>query len=296
MDEDTEGTLGNSEATSPFRFPDGSLKFIAGGADDDDENDDEKTDDGTDDSEDVTDSEDENDDIAQAVKAALDAEKERIRQELAEDFRKQREQEEEEETARREREDNESKLTNSFGDTVKEIRNNIKTIKIRDADNQIVDVTLDDNFLEETVFKPLQKYNQSGTEAQKVQVRRDLMKAASETIAEADRKDFRKRVANKEFDEVLKIHGETYAPSSDWAKNLIRKHEADLKAATEAAEARGFRKGQKAPPGSTTPGQTGATKGKVDLTTAGGLARALNNGDITNEKFVELWGKVTGKI
>lgn len=297
---DTEGTRLSSEGTSPFRFPDGSLKLIAGGAEDDeeededtDEEDEETTDDNNED-----DDEEEDDELAEAVNKRLAAEKAKWEEEGKREYERLRDEDSKRDKAKKDREDHETKLKTAFGDTVKDIRTKIKSFKIRAEDGQIMDVNLSDEFLEENLFKPLNVYNQSGLEAAGLQIKQELAHSALESLPDKAREEFEKNAEDKEWDEWLKLYGESYAPESSWYKAFKKQHDLELEAVKEAEYLRGFKKGQKSPAGSAPPSakSKGGKKESVDKTTITGITKAKAAGLIDDKEFVTLWKKITNKF
>lgn len=236
------------------------------------------------------DEETEDDPVAEAVRTAVEAQREAIRREAREEAERQYQERLEEDRRQQQTAVQNSRLMNAFGDTVKEIRNGLKKIKVRDAEGKDLDIELDDNFLEEKVIRPLNSFNLTGQQAASMAYGQRLLENALKTIPEAEQEAFIKKAHNKPLDEWLATLAETYAPHSSWAKTLQKDHEA----AVAAAEARGVEKGRRSPAGSPKVGESKpGGKSKVDLTTASGLSKALANGDITQDKFRELWPKVT---
>ena len=240
----------------------------------------------TEDEEDVT-AEGKEDPTSAAIKAALEAERETISQEVSEKLRIDFARQADEERQSREAEEQAEALFNSFGSTVREVRANLKNVKFFDSDGQ--ERTLSDEALEELVVKPLVRYNQTGERAASLKVLSALANAARETLPETVRDDFNKRASGKPIDKWLDEYAELKAGETQWAKKTLKEQDAAIK----AAEARGFKKGQSTTPSS--PGVEGEKplpKGTVDYTSATSLARAYNEGRIDHETFLKHWKKI----
>jgi hypothetical protein len=100
-------------------------------------------DDVTDDEED----EEEDDPVKDAIAKAIEKARLEWEQDGQKRFDDERQKAERTSKARKEREAHETNLKNSFGDTVKEIRGKIKTLKIRGENGNLMDVNLSDEFL-----------------------------------------------------------------------------------------------------------------------------------------------------
>lgn len=222
-----------------------------------------------------------------AIKAALEAEKERLTQDVTQQLRNDFERQAAEERQSREADEQAEALLNSFGSTVREVRQNLKNVKFFDEEGN--ERVLSDDALEELVIKPLAKYNQTGERAASLKVLTALAGAAKNTLPESVREEFTKRATNKPIDRWLEEYADMKAAETPWGKKAIKEQEAAIK----AAEARGFKKGQSSPP--TSPGVTGEKappKGTVDYSSASSLAKAYNEGQIDHETFLKHWKKL----
>ena len=177
-------------------------------------------------------------------------------------------------------------LLSSFGDTVKEIRANVKQLRFFNAEGDETEIP--DSILEEHIVKPLQRYNQYGVQAASAQVLTALGQAALDSLPEDAKAEFSKRARGKPVGEWLIHYAEALAPHTGWSKSKA----AELEAAVKVAEARGFKRGKATPAGQPSgeesAGTGGTPKGSVDLKTQSGIARALHNGDIDTAKYLAL--------
>lgn len=262
---------------------------------DDEDEEDINTPDDTDDDDERLQSEDDDDEdpIAKAVQLGIEAERERIRQETEQELSHQYEERQRLEQEEQEKYQAQQRLLDSFGETVKEIRSGIKKIRIRDQSGNPIDVELDDDLIQEKIIKPLNSFNQNGLKAANLELSQNLGRAAIEALPDAARDDFIRNGSNKPLNDWISTFGESYAPHSSYAKSLEKRHKAEI----DAAEARGRARAKNQPVGQPrTRESQSAAKPKTDLTTSSGLARALANGDISQDKFRELWGKVSSGI
>jgi hypothetical protein len=233
---------------------------------------------GTDDEElDVTD-----DPVAKAIEAGLQLEREKGRKEAQEEF--QRALSEARDSQYREQKARD--LTQSFGSTIREVRENLKKLKFYNESGE--ETTFSDTDLEEKVVKPLSRYNTVGQQAQWTETMLGLRDAALETLPDdKSREEFIRKAGGKSLGEWLEVYADSIAPKSPWAKAK----EAEMEAALKAAEARGFEKGKKtpAPPPKGADGTSPPVKTPVDLTTRSGLTKALASKQITEEEFRKKW-------
>lgn len=185
------------------------------------------------------------------------------------------------------------KLSSGFTDAMKTARQNLQSIKYFTEDGQ--EATFTDELIEQLVIAPFQKHNatvqQTIQSAERTAAMVALGEAALNIIPETVREDFAKKADGKPLDVWLRTVIEHGAPESEYVKRIKDEEKARLL----AAEARGFAKGQKAPSG--TPRVTGTERaiaaGQVDLTTQSGIARALADGAINEEKYRELRAKLS---
>lgn len=239
-----------------------------------------------------TDTEDEEDDSEDPIlsfqQTFRETEAAKIRDELRTEVRAELEQQyAAEQRTRLDAEQRES-LRQSFEDATKATKSLLDGLEIYDKDGDRVQF---DEKAIQTFIAPWQKHNlgvqQSATHKSYV----DLAEAIVNVLPAGAREDFSKNAANKPLDQYLKVAFESYAPNSSFVKNL----EEEKKVAVKAAEARGFAKGQKAPPG--TPPNVSERKSAPpseapDLTSLFGAASALRKGQITEAQYVEVHRKL----
>lgn len=240
-------------------------------------------------------SQQDSDPIEAAIRAALDKERENLRQEaesrakaaVDEQLAQIRQQNEEQQRV--------DALLNSFGNTVREIRANVKQLRFYDADQNEVEIS--DDVLEEKIVKPLQRYNQTGVNAASTQVLTALSQAALESLPDDARTDFSKRARGKPIKNWLGEYAEVLAPHTNWA----RAKDAEVEAAVKAAEARGFKRGKTVPSGQPSGEESkgnssGGGKRSNDRKTHTGLIHALQDGEINQLEFNTLWRDLDSNI
>lgn len=232
----------------------------------------------------------EEDPLEAAIKARLDLEADKLRQELTEQVR--RDNEAQRETERKTREDQEAaqRLYNSFGETVRTVRDNLKKQQFWDDNGNKRSLT--DDEIQELVVNPLARHNLIGEQAASFKVQKALADTALSRLTDEARKDFTEKATGKDLGEWLDHFTEARAGDSDYVKRLKKEHDAAVK----AAEARGYAQAQKraaAPPSSTSSKEPAPkTDVNVDYNTAGGLSRALSLGHINESEFNERWLKL----
>ena len=224
--------------------------------------------------------------IEAALAARIDAIRETERQEARRELEDIRQQERHRESERVAAEE----LINSFGSTVREVRDNLKRVKLTNDDGQ--EITLTDGDIEALVVNPLQRYNQTGERVATTKTLLQLAEAALNTLPEQSREGFIKRAANRPLNDWLTEYAESKAEQTSWAKQS----KANQEAAIKAAEARGFKRGQATgtnppPQGEGTPKQSG---GAVDRNSISGAAKALSQGLISEQDYRDIYKKLTG--
>lgn len=246
--------------------------------------------DGDDANADDNDDDDDEDPIEEAVKArteqivrqALEAERraeQSRRAAEADEYRKAQAEEEKK-----------KKLNDSFVNTAKRTRDALSKLPLRDEDGNAIKLT--DEVIQEFV-EPWREHNglvqQAIDGTAEARVYSNLAQAAISLIPADKHEEFAKRADGKPIAEYLKTIAELNAPTTEFVKNL--QEDADVK--VKAAFARGFAKGQKAPPGTpSTPQQSSINRGaKPDLTSVSGAALALSRGEIDDAKFLEILNK-----
>jgi hypothetical protein len=212
---------------------------------------------------------------AEAKQLLTDAEREEIRNQERENLRHEqaaeRERERQAEMVRLRAES----LLQSFGETVKEVRTNLKD-----------SYDIDDEDFEKLIAQPLNRFNQSGVQAATLQALSNFRDAALIALPEDQQEAFLQRVHGKPIQEWLVTFAETYAPKS--AHSARSKKEQD--AAIKAAEARGFNRGRQlagAPPSSD--GAAGGGSQTVDLNSISGIIKAKAAGLMSDDEFNSRW-------
>ena len=244
----------------------------------------------TDQAGDTLQTEQDEDPVEVAFKARLESESERIRQEAEEKARTEFEARLETDRRRQTAEQEAEQLLNSFGSTVREMRDNLKRVTFWDADREEAR-QLSDAEIEELVVKPAVRYNLRGQQAEALRLRKELADAALSSLEEPDRKTFIERGTGKDFKDWLSELTEVRAPKTKWAQQFKK----DQEAAIKAAEARGYARGQKAPAGTPPTGDGVSTKGRsnIDLSSRGGIARAVKEGLISQDDGLKAWNKLS---
>lgn len=215
--------------------------------------------------------------------AQLEADRERIRQEERDALRREFEDQRDQERRQREEEARQSQLLNSFGSTVREVRENLKKLQFWDDNGNRRSLT--DDEIETLVVKPVARYNLSGRQAEALRLQAELAQEALNTIPESKREQFIKNASNKQLKEWFDHYVETRAESSEWAKRIAKEHEAAVK----AAEARGYSKAKGSP--ASPPSTSGESDTKSnpdtgsDLSTLTGLLKARREGKVPDEVF-----------
>lgn len=179
-------------------------------------------------------------------------------------------------------------IQNAFGSAIKMARDGLRGLEVFDADGN--PAQLSDTAIEELVVKPFQAYNAQVQDAEQLRIYTNLAETAVGTLPAAIRDEFSDKAANKPLDQWLRTYAELLAPHTEFFKN----HEREQKAKLDAAEARGFAKGQRSPSG--TPKQVNERSSKgtpsYDLNTPTGLIAAQRAGKIDEAKFRELWAQL----
>lgn len=187
-------------------------------------------------------------------------------------------------------EETKKKLNESFVKSAKRTKDALEKLPLRDEDGNAIKLT--DEVIQQFI-EPWNEHNgfvtQTKTNDAEAVVYTNLAQAALSIVPADKHEEFSKRANGKPLPEYLKAIVELDAPNSEYAKKL--QEDADVK--VKAAYARGFAKGQKAPPGTpATPQQSSVNRGaKPDLTTLAGAARALAKGDIDEAKYLEILRK-----
>lgn len=228
----------------------------------------------TDEKNDVTDQEEE---LRKAsIKAEVEAQVEAFKQELTREASAK----EQAERDRREQEDKQTRLLNSFGTTVREVRDNLKKKEFWDDDGNRR--TLTDAEIEELVVTPFARYNIIGEQASEVKFRKLLADAALEALPEETRKTFIEQASGKDIKEWLDHLTESRAANTAYAKKLIKEHEV----AVAAAEERGYAKAKKGtPPPSKSDSTTTRQETNTDTSTLSGLLKSRHAGTISDDIF-----------
>ena len=231
----------------------------------------------------------ENDPVKAAIDAAIAARLEELESTARDKARQEASEEREFERRVAAEQARAEELINSFGTTVRTVRENLKGVKLTDSDGNTL--ALSDEDIEKLVVSPLQRYNQTGQQAATTQTFRQLAEAAMNSLPESAREAFARRATNKPLDEWLTEYAELKAEQTGWAK----KSKADMDAAIKAAEARGFKRGQTAPANPPVQGQDSqrAVNQNVDRNSISGAAKALSQGLITDSEYVEIYNKLT---
>lgn len=229
------------------------------------------------------------DPTALAIQAALEQERDRLIQEAAAKAQEEFEARRKEEDSRQQEWQRNQERMNAFGSTLRQLRENLKSLRVVSDDGDELD--FDDDRFQKLVAEPLNNYNSIGLSAAETRVLSDLTAAAVSTLSDADKEEFFRRASGKELDEWLGVYTEIRAANTNWAKSRDK----EMKAAIAAAEARGFKKGQSAPPGqpSSSPGVRTNTG---DLDTIAGISRALREGQITQDTFLEKYKALKEKL
>lgn len=229
----------------------------------------------------------EGDPVKAAVEAALSSERVKLAEEAQEKANRELEKRRRDDDRLREEGRQADTLRQSFGLTVRQIRDNLKKVKVYDSDTY-KERSLTDEEIESLVIQPVQRYNLVSKQAASFEVLSSLTQAAISSLPEESREDFLDRATGKPIDEWLKLLADHMAPTTSWAK----KTKAELEAAAAAADARGYERGKKAPavPPAGADGKSVPSTGKKpDLKTASGLARARADGLIDDKTFLEHW-------
>ena len=215
--------------------------------------------------------------------AEREADRERIRQEEREALKREFETQRDEERRSGEEQYRQAQLLESFGSTVREVRENLKKLQFWDDNGSRRSLT--DGEIEELVVTPVARYNLNGRRAEALRLQAEMAQEALKTIPEAKRESFIKNASNKQLSEWFDHYVETRAETSPWAKQLVKDHEA----AVTAAEARGYTKAKgsaASPPGTTTTGTGGSSApNEHDLNTLTGLLKARRAGTVPDDVF-----------
>ena len=179
-------------------------------------------------------------------------------------------------------------INKSFEDSIKQTKELLDNLEIYDKDGD--PVKFDEKAFQQFI-NPWQKHNLGVQQAATHKSYVDLAEAIVKILPSSARDEFAKNATNKPLDEYLKLAFESYAPHSGHTKTV----DEDVKLKIKVAEARGFAKGQKAPPGSphniserkVTPDEQAP-----DLTTLFGAASALRKGQIDESKYREIHNKL----
>lgn len=225
--------------------------------------------------------------------AILARERERIRKEEQDRLAKERADEQAELQRQAAVAAAKEKLNDSLKNHTKRVREAVEKLPIRDELGDPLKLT--DAQLQEFI-QPLIDLNGEvqqtmGTTAEQVVYQR-LANAALEVIPAEKHEEFAKKAGDKPLKDYLQTIVELNAPNTEYAKTL----QADFDVKLKAAYARGFARGQKAPPGTpTTPEQRDVNRGEtVDTTSLAGAARALSRNLITEAEFLEIRKKLRG--
>jgi hypothetical protein len=237
--------------------------------------------------EDVKGTED-SDDVEAAINARLEAERERISQEVREALQQEFEERRKAEQDAYQNEANNQALLNSFGTTVREIRANLQGVKFYDEGGE--ERILSDDQLEQLVVRPLLRYNQTGERAASLRVLSTLSGAALSTLPDTVREEFIRKATGKPLQEWLDQYAELKAENTQWAK----RQKTETEAAVKAAEARGAKKGQSAPAVAPHQGEGRPPSKAPDLSSISGLVAAKKAGLIDDNQFAEHWQKIRG--
>lgn len=267
MDE-TEGTPGNSEATLSEGTEEANGEATAQGSGSDE-------------------SEEEEDPFEVAYKARLELERERLIAEAQAEAERKLRAEYEEQRQYAATEEERRRLNESFTDAIKSSRDNLKKLAIKDADGNEYGLT--DEQIEQLVVQPFQRYNATAQQSISQTVYTQLAQAAIDSLPPEARESFSKQAAGKPLDQWLKLFGEHLAPETNFAKQTKKEREVAEKAAEARALARMQKVGGTPPQGGSRP----EGSGKVDLTSHSSAARALADGLITNEQYLEARKKLT---
>jgi len=178
-------------------------------------------------------------------------------------------------------------FADSFGDAVKKARESIKAQTFHDEDGKVYRLT--DEAIEDMVVKPFQAHNSVVQQAVQTQTLTAIAEAAVGLLPADVREEFGKQADGKPLDEWLRTFAEMLAPATTHSKTMSKELEAKLK----AAEARGFAKGQRTPPGTPRQVNERSTQSTTpDLNTLAGAAGALSKGQITAAKYLEIRQKL----
>lgn len=242
------------------------------------------------------DEEDEDDDdvdpVEVAVLARLAQEREKARVEEREIIRLQNEAAAAEYRKSQAEEDKKRKLNDSFTETTKMTKAALEKLPLRTEDGDPIRLTEE---MIQQFIEPWRTHNgvvqQTINTTAESEVYSNLAQAAASLVPKDKLEEFAKRAGGKPLGEYLKVVAELSAPDTDTVKNLAEDYEVKVK----AAYARGFAKGQKAPPGTpATPQQSnsgGRGDKKEDISSVSGAARALSKGQIDEAKFLEILRK-----
>ena len=221
------------------------------------------------------------DPLEDAIRARLDLERERILGEVKNEVLAQREAEEQ----GRRRSAEASRLRDAFGDATKEARSAWHSLKVYDEDGN--PAALPDDLFERIVAQPYQRYNATAQDVAQGLVLSHLAEAAMSTLPAEAREEFARRAANRPLEEWLDTYSELRAPHTSSAKTLSKELEAKLK----AERARGYRDGQRQPPGPPKQVNESGTPQSIDRNTISGMARAHAQGQIPDAEYVEFLRK-----
>jgi hypothetical protein len=229
----------------------------------------------------------EEDPIEAAIKARFDAEAERLRSQAIEEARREYSQRLEEDRRAAQEEAQVQQLAQSFGLTVRQVRDNLKNLDLG-WDDQGNKRNLSDEEIQRLVVEPIARYNLVGEQATLARFRQHFAETALDSLPEDVREDFAKKATGKDLKEWFDHYVEARAANSNWAKQRAKEEEARIK----AAEARGYQRGQSRPaPPPSTEGQVARSPGgeEMDLTTVTGVARARAQGLISEAEFLKRW-------
>ena len=223
------------------------------------------------------------DPVDAAIQAALEVQRESLRAEVSEQLKSEFAASAADARRKSQEDAEQVRLRDSFGTAVREARQSLSALKFYGEDG--LPISVDDAAFQAAVVQPFQKHNAVAYDAASYYVLSALAEAATKLLPSEMRESFNARAKDKDLAEWLTTFVEHTASSSNWARQEATK----LKAATEAAEARGYKRGQAAPAGVPRPGSARAPAPTVDTKSHTGIAKALGDGLLTNDEALKHW-------
>lgn len=223
---------------------------------------------------------DEGDPIEDAVKAALELERERLKEE----YRHTWEEEQAMQAQLLAEQSRQRQQNDLYTDALKNAHTRIRNVRYFDEAGQEAEFT--DDMFQRLVAEPFNDYNTKVRKHVQDETLTTVANIALELLPEENRDEFRKRAAGKPLKDYFEIFTDLRAPHTETWKEREKRLEVEKK----AEHARGFARGQKAPSGTAPQGNERPTPTETyDTNTTSGLIAAHRAGLVDDTTFLAKW-------